>query len=96
MVNSKIKPLQVLLEDFNLRSVIKEDFLSHLENEFENKVKVINLIIAVSDEDPEQERKNVIILSHLRPDHEKENKVIIDAPRSEDIEEIASVISRYG
>lgn len=92
MSEKTIKPLQVLVEGFNLREIIKEDFLDDLQKQFDSEIKMVNLIFSVNDD----EKRRLIALSHVRIGDEEKNMLVVDAPTSDNLNRTIEAIKNYG
>lgn len=92
MVEKTVKPLQVLVEGFNLREIMKDEFLGCLEEEFGCDVKLVNLIFSISEDD----KRRLVVLSHMRPIDEEKGIVVVDAPTADNLDNIVNVIKKFG
>lgn len=83
------KILQLLIPDFNLKDIIKEEFLEDLEAEYEGNVRVVGLNIVLGDSG------DMATITHLLPEYEKENKIVVDVRNTEHLKILFDTIKKH-
>lgn len=74
--------LQLLVSNFKLKDIIKEEFLEDITSQCDENVRVVGVNFVIGENSAD-----VVTLTHLIPDYEKNNKVVVDVrnPKHVDI-----------